>query len=62
LKLRVAFVFSALTLCLVAGCASNGRMASDGATPVAGTGIEMFGVIDAGVSHVTNKSAPVPPR
>jgi hypothetical protein len=42
---------------LAAGCAHTGG-ASGGGTPTpAGSGVEVFGVIDAGVSHTTTKSA-----
>lgn len=41
----------------LAGCAGTGPAGSDGTTtPRGGSNVEVFGVIDVGVSHTTNKS------
>lgn len=55
LKSLVFAAFSALMLCLVTGCASNGGASNSVGTPVGGTGIQMFGTIDAGVSRTDTK-------
>ncbi|CAN5849526.1 hypothetical protein BH11PSE13_BH11PSE13_31900 [soil metagenome] len=56
-----AFV-SIAALCLAAGCASGntsqGSSAATSASGGGGSGIQVFGVIDAGVSHTTSKSTP----
>ena len=55
LKSLVSAVFFALMACLVTGCASNGGASNSAGTPVGGTGIQMFGTIDAGVSRTDTK-------
>ena len=45
-------VLAALALCVLAGCASGNTSSAAGSR----SGVEVFGTIDAGVSHVTNKS------
>lgn len=62
MKSLASTFFAACALCLVTACASNGGVSSADGTPVGGTGIQMFGVIDASVSHTTSKSTPVAPR
>jgi hypothetical protein len=51
-----------LALCLAAGCASGntsqGSSAATSASGGGGNGIQVFGVIDASVSHTTTKSTP----
>lgn len=54
---RLAAVLAAgAAVLLASGCASGGGSASDGAAAGSRSSVEVFGVIDAGVSHVTNKS------
>ena len=58
------YIFSAfvsiVALCAAAGCASgNTSQESSAATSASGgSGIQVFGVIDASVSHTTTKSIP----
>lgn len=54
MKTLLAAAFVA-TLCL-AGCASGGASGSSGAGATGGSGITVFGTIDAGVSNVRNQS------
>ncbi|MGJ7509465.1 hypothetical protein [Variovorax sp. GT1P44] len=44
-----------LALCLLAGCASRGG-GSASTDDTGGSGITVFGTIDAGVSHTRNQS------
>ena len=53
---RLAALAAGAAVLLLAGCASGGA-APDGAAAGPSRGsVEVFGVIDASVSHVTNKS------
>ena len=59
MKKAIAFLF-ATTLCLLAGCASPGSdgNASSGSSNSSGSGsgITVFGTVDAGVSSYKNQS------
>ena len=52
------FSFIALLSCaaLLTGCAGNGGANTTDAGASSGSGVTVFGTIDAGVSRVTNKS------
>ncbi|VTU34132.1 hypothetical protein SRS16CHR_05426 [Variovorax sp. SRS16] len=57
MKTLIALLF-ATTLCALAGCASRGVGASDGdraATTTGGSGITVFGTVDAAVSGTRNR-------
>jgi hypothetical protein len=55
-----AAMAAATAVLLVSACAGGGATAPDGASSASGTArggsVEVFGVIDAGVSHSTSKS------
>jgi hypothetical protein len=55
----IAAVFVIAMGALVSGCAGTGSAASGGSasTPGSGSGVTVFGTIDAGVSGTTNKSS-----
>jgi hypothetical protein len=54
----VATVFAIAMGVLVSGCAGTGSAGSgaSASTPGTGSGVTVFGTIDAGVSSTTNKS------
>lgn len=51
---RLVAVGFAAALCLLAGCASRGP-AGEGATAAGGSGITVFGTVDAAVSGYKNR-------
>ncbi len=55
---RAAFTLALLLgiAALGTGCASNGTGGGSGSAATGGSGVEVFGTIDAGVSGVRNKS------
>lgn len=56
MKKIITLVF-ATSVCLLAGCASRGGDGGAGATAnTGGSGITVFGTVDAGVSNVRNQS------
>jgi len=58
LKSLVIALFTAICLsCVLAGCASN-RSTTGIEGSGRGSGVEVFGTIDTGVSRTTTKSAP----
>lgn len=56
MKIISATAWLAFCACLFAGCASHGSPAGDGAASSGGSGITVFGTIDAGVSGSRNQS------
>jgi hypothetical protein len=59
LKLTISAFAAIMALCLATGCASgNSSQGSSAATSASGgSGVQVFGVIDASVSHTTSKSS-----
>ncbi|MGO4392590.1 hypothetical protein AB4Z46_14680 [Variovorax sp. M-6] len=55
MKKTIAILFAA-SVCLLAGCASRGTDGSAGTANTGGSGITVFGTIDAGVSNYKNQS------
>jgi hypothetical protein len=53
---RLASALATGAAVLLTGCASGGSTPNGTSTGTGGSSVEVFGVIDAGVSHVTNKS------
>ena len=56
MKSIASTVLATLALCFIAGCASGNSSNSTGAG--ARSGVEVFGTIDASVTHSTTKSGP----
>ncbi|WP_200955429.1 hypothetical protein [Variovorax sp. Root434] len=54
MKSFIAAVFALAMGAVLAGCAGTGSAGSAGASP--GSGVTVFGTIDAGVSGSTNRS------
>lgn len=56
MKTLIAILFTS-SLGLLAGCAAGGGTSDDGRTAgTGGSGVTVFGTIDAGVSHTRNQS------
>lgn len=58
MKSIASTLLATLALCFVAGCASGNSSNSAGAGASSGSGVQVFGTIDAGVTHTTTKSGP----
>lgn len=56
MKPFIAVVLAVLTTALAAGCAGTGSAGGSGPAASSGSGITVFGTIDAGVSGTTNRS------
>ncbi len=54
MKLSLSAVFAVAALCLLSACAGSHSPA--GSAAAGGSNVEVFGVIDAGVSHTTTRS------
>ena len=56
MKTLAIALFALVALSLGTGCASNGGTATSGASAGRSSGIEVFGTIDAGVTHTRTQS------
>jgi hypothetical protein len=52
----IATAFAVLIAALAAGCAGTGSAGGSGPAASSGSGITVFGTVDAGVSGTTNRS------
>jgi ABC-type glycerol-3-phosphate transport system substrate-binding protein len=52
----IAAVLAVLVAALAAGCAGTGSGGGNGSAASSGSGVTVFGTIDAGVSGTTNRS------
>jgi hypothetical protein len=52
---KLTAVLFAITLCVAAGCASRGGGSSDRSSATGGSGITVFGTMDAAVSGSKNR-------